>query len=291
MSTLFDNVFCLKAQYLRWNYDFTGLERLLQENKKNQFYRHKKVIAMYEATYDSFVQPEDERVVAKFQDALQLNYSGLQIEKHLLNAQLHAELAQAYADTCQQYKLGLKSHKKAEEVFDKAVKLYTQHYSEDWSLQRWFSELYIFIQYVGARMYLVTKSDSARDFARRALDMSKRSNSTLMRPHCYIILALCASRRRSVKNFEEMLANAKFSTKDVGLTDYLADYLKHMDKLLALHKDQVWDYRGKKLVEYTENEVEKIYRKVQNAKIKDWIDPEFRKKNLWGARDRTLELV
>jgi len=291
MNILFADEFCLQAQHLRWSYDFLGLENLLQENRATQSYRQEKTIAMYEAICASFTQPPDKQVIEKFQNTLQLDYAGLPIEKYLLDAQLYVELTQVYTDL-QQYDLEFKVHKKAEVAFNKAIELYEQYYSEEWWLQRWFGELYIFIQYVGARVHLrPAKSDAARDYARRALDMGKKINSTLMRPHCYIILAICFSRRRSVKNFEQELTKAKFAAEDAGIAEQLAYYFKFMDKLLLLHKDQIWDYRGKKLVEYTEDEVLKIYRKVQNAKIGNWIDPEFREKNLWGAKDRPLELV
>ena len=284
MTILWENDFCLKAQKLYYRYDYANLNKILTENKDHQLCHHEKAIAMYEVLCARRLNPDIDakQVIEDLQRTLAYNGAESGVETELLNAQIYIELVQVYMDMLKQYTgITTRLYKRAEAAFDHAIKMYGQFYQKDWQLQRWFTDLFIFMKSIGARMHLkIEKSDTARNYVQIALDMCVQTHSFCAVVECYIIKALCASRRGGIDTFESNLKLAKSIAEVVGATKHFKHHFRAMDKLLLLHEDEVWRYKGKKLMEYSGNQIEVIYARVQEHKMDKWIDPIFREKYL-----------
>jgi len=269
MFELLMDDFFQQAKNLCWHNDFEQLEKLLDENRHKTLCHHPKAVAMYEAIcfYRLRRSQNNDQIIQNFEKALQLQ-ANLEVETLFLNAQIYCEMAAMYSDLLNQLGKGVKLHKKAEKAFDRAIELYGQFYKRNWQHQRYFTEVYILIQYNGAKIYMGTvKSDTARDYTQKSLDMCRQTHSSFFKPHCYIMKAMYASRRRSAKKCQEALAIAKVHAEDQGITDRLKDYFKMMERIIELNEKGKWWHKGKMLVEYDPHEIYNIYRQFQRDEV------------------------
>jgi len=282
MFELLVNEFFLKATDLRLRNDYEQLEKLLEENRHRPLCYHHKAVAMYEAIcfYKLHQDGQDNaQIIQDFEKALKLEADS-KIETQFLNAQIYSELAEVHGDLLEQDDMMVKLHRQSEDAFSEATELYRQMYKRDWQLQRFLTDLYIKIQYIGARVYSALKPDKAQDYANNALDLCRETNSLLLIPHCYIILAIRNSRYRSPDKMAEALENAKYFADFLGITFRLKDYFKFMDRVCKLNRAGIWTYKGKKLVEFSVKKFEHVYKEIQKHREGDWIDPIFKQERL-----------
>jgi len=272
MFELFMDDFILEAMRLRRNNDFAQLKKLLDHNQKSSLCHHHKAIAMLKAVCDYRLAPNDSNenyniFVENFEAALHLP-ANLDVETQFLNVYIYCDYAEMLADIFEQYDKATKKFSKGEAAFNKATDLYEQLYRRDWRLQRYFTELYILIQYAGSRMYMsTTKSDTAKDYVQRALDMSKKTNSSQFLVQCYIMKAIYASRRRSIRNCQKALDTARALADVMGSMEKFKTYFKMLDRVLEMNKKGKWEHRGEKLVAYSPEEIYNIYRQWQRDEI------------------------
>jgi len=280
MSNLFANSFFLRAKSLRWRSDYKGIIKLLEENKclKNRLCDNHKFLSLLESICYYRLDQSHEQAFKGFEWALQLEIDS-KVEELALNVLIYNELTVYYAEI-NKFEDSLKMCKIAKQELEQ-LKSKLDPY--DYHMEQCIMELRMVVEYNSAYTYIsLGNSQHAFDCIKNVMQMCQEQRTTWLLDKCYILVAMRHSRFRALNKCEKALDTAKQIVNITGNTA-LQPYVKNMERIVQLHKKGVWEYNGKKLVEYEhEKKIRAIAKEIQRHTVEGDIDPIFaKKKQLW----------
>jgi len=279
MLSLFANPFFFEIKDLRWNNDYEGISKKLEENRslKNLLCNNHKFLKIMDAICCFRLEKDYEQALKGFERALQLKVDS-EIETNLLNAHIYFELAVYYEDL-DQLEDALKLCKQANQMLEQIK----TKVSNEYFIKQYMTELQRVIEYSLAYIYLpLGHARYARDHFHNVMQMCVKSKSLWLLDKCYVLEAIYYSRSRSIRGCETSIDTAK---KLMEITDNkpLESYIKNMERIIKLHKKGVWGYNGKKLTDYEhQKKIITISQEIQKHTVDGDIDPIYaKKKQLW----------